>query len=103
MNRRLLNTAETEPQQVRDETLNTFVKKMKHSGYNEDTVRQVLRRGILRYETFRNLERKGIRRLHRPAASTVEQRIRKKLTSKEDWYRSSNKEKEGKVEYERQL
>ena len=92
VNRRLANTSEDQPQHVRDRILNDFVDKMEYSGYNTDTRRLVVRRGIIRYETFRELELKGVRRLHRPAWSTEKERAMKKLTGKEDWYKSKKSE-----------
>ena len=76
---------------MRDQILNKFVDKMKDSGYNTDTRRQVIKRGIIRYETLRDLDKAGARRLHRPARSTQELRMNKKITNKVDWYKTSNK------------
>ena len=87
VNRRLLNTSEDEDQEVRDGILNTFEEKLATSGYKEDVRRQIMKRGVIRYESLRILDKTGRRRLHRPAYSTREERERKKLTSKEDWYK----------------
>ena len=94
VNRRLLNTCEEEPQEVRDQVLNNFNAKLTVSGYDEDQVKQIMRRGVIRYETLRILDRQGKRRLHRPAWTTEEERARKKLTSKEDWYREKEQNEE---------
>ena len=48
VNRRLTNTSEDQPQNVRDRILNDFADKMAVSGYNDETRRQVMRRGVLR-------------------------------------------------------
>ena len=82
VNRRLLNTSETEPQTVRDNILNEFANKMEVSGYSQEQRRHIMRRGIIRYETLQNLEMNGTRRLHRPSKSTLEERIRKETDFK---------------------
>ena len=48
VNRRLTNTSEDQPQNVRDRILKDFADKMAFSGYNDETRRQVMRRGVLR-------------------------------------------------------
>ena len=51
-----------------------------------------MKRGIIQYESLRILEKKGLRRLHRPAKTTEEQRAKRKLTSKEDWFKNKKEE-----------
>ena len=88
--RRLLNTSELIDQSTRDSILTEFDLKMERSGYPEDRRRDIMRRGMIKYERMRKEEKEGGRRLHRPAASSCLERSKKKQTESKTWWKNRN-------------
>ena len=81
-----------ENQEKRNEILEEFMEKMERSGYGEEERREVVKRGIIRYEKVREQAQQGQRELHRPASSTSQLRVRKKLLDPSNWWKKRGKE-----------
>ena len=54
-----------------------------------------MRRGIMNFEKLLDLERRGLRKLHRHGKSTLTQRYKKKLVGKTTWFRSEEEKMAG--------
>ena len=86
-----MNTKETISQQRKDEIVDEFSLKLLRSGYSTPCVRQIIisgLRGFLRKVS--NAKQSGVS-LHRSAQSTLEARIKKKLTEKSAWFKGNSK------------
>ena len=89
--RRMQNTEETIPESERIEIIDNYIDRLLVSGYSPDQTREIIESGLRGYS--RKLSR-SIRAgvpLHRPAAATLQSRIKKKLTEKSSWYKKKPK------------
>ena len=73
--RRMLNTSEKEPQEVRNKILEDFCDMLERSGYKENVRQRILTRGLRGYENLRSLDRRGIRPLHRSGGRNGQRKI----------------------------
>ena len=80
--RRLQTTSEELPHEEKVKILETFIRKLKLSGYSRDQARDITRSGIFGYK--RKWEMMPNR--HRRGVETETSRRRKKLTGKTTWY-----------------
>ena len=85
--RRMMNTSEMVPQQERNEIVETYIKKLTVSGYNEKQVKNIIESGLSGYERKLEKSRRECQELHRASKSTLAKRHRKKLTEKSGWFR----------------
>ena len=63
--RRLHNTSDDTPDEIRNEILNNFMKDLKQSGYNENDRLNVLKGGFKTFENLKTKERNRIRPFYR--------------------------------------
>ena len=90
--RRMANTREgTEKQQTRDGILTEFCRKLHRSGYDSSRKQEIITRGLLSYEKIRLRGRDGTGVIHRHAEDTVDERLRKRLMDKTNWFKSKER------------
>ena len=51
--RRMINTSEETGQCCRDKILEVWIGKLRHSGYNESEIKEIISSGLVRYERLR--------------------------------------------------
>ena len=93
--RRLVNTKEQLPNDLRSEVVDRYGVKLLSSGYGREQTKKILVSGIKGYMVRKDRRSKsgiGGGRLHRTAEETSKGRIMKKLLSKSSWYRSKRKD-----------
>ena len=93
--RRMTNTSEMVPQEVRDEIVEKYVSKLTVSGYNKDQVRRIVEAGLKGYQTKLVKCAKNGTKLHRSAKSTLAGRQKKKLLEKITWFRNNMDKEDG--------
>ena len=90
--RRLLNTQEELPKEYREDIINKYGRKLLTSGYGREQIAKIIVDGIKGYEGRLRKSRNGIRKLHRTGTESMGGRIKKKLLSKTNWFKSRRKE-----------
>ena len=93
--RRMKNTSRNISNERRNEILSEFMKKMKRSGYNAKTRREVLISGMKGYIKMVRTEEEGGTKVNRPRWEGATTRRYRKLAGKSNWYKKkSNSSKE---------
>ena len=85
--RRMRNTSRNVKKERREEILTEFMKKLKRSGYNAKTRREILIAGMKGYMRLVKEEEEGRRRVNRPRWEGATSRRYKKLGGKGNWYK----------------
>ena len=92
--RRMANTDEEQPQQLRNEILEKFTIKMKCSGYNFKQRSEIIISGLKGYERKLKRAAEGKQELHREGKATLGARSKKKLLAKFNWYKKKKNTEE---------
>ena len=89
--RRMMNICDTVSQSERNRVVDNYTDRLIRSGYSFPQVYDIIVSGLTGYE--RKLKRAANENtpIHRPAASTLKNRIHKKLIQKEIWYKEKKK------------
>ena len=80
------NIDENIPESERIEVIDNYIDRLLVSGYKVDQIREIIESGLKGYIRKLKRAKKSENPLHRPAASTLQSRI-KKLTEKSSWYK----------------
>ena len=92
--RRMVNTCGDMEQGERNAILESFIEKLKVSGYKKAQIKEIITCGLKGYQTkIERADREG-RALHRGAAQTIGKRQKKKLLEKTQWYRRKRTEED---------
>ena len=83
----MLNTSEMVSQQERNVIIETFITKMRVSGYRQDQIKRIVEAGLKGYQNKLEKARKSGQEIHRSSKSTEKQRFVKKLLDKNNWFR----------------
>ena len=89
--RRMQNTSETISESERINVIDNYIDRLLVSGYSVDQIREIVESGLKGYTRKLNRSSKTGIPLHRPAASTLQGRISKKLTERSSWYKKKPK------------
>ena len=92
--RRMENTSLNLDRSVRNNILNEYCRKLARSSYTRSQIRLILESGLKGWKNKLARAKAENRPYHRPGASTVSMRMRKKLTEKSTWFRKMKKDKE---------
>ena len=85
--RRMQNTGQTISESERISIIDNYIDRLLVSGYNVEQIREIVESGLKGYLRKLNRAIKSGIPLHRPAATTLQSRIKKKLTEKSSWYK----------------
>ena len=91
MFRRMSNTSELLPDSERIRIVNDFASQLLRSGYSRKQSQDIVVNGLRGYESLRLRAEKGEAKLHRPAEDGLEERTRKKILSKGNWFKQKKK------------
>ena len=83
--RRLMNTSQRLDRREKIQTLETYIKKVKRSGYNKEEVKDIITCSIKRYERKKEIAKKHGKPLHRTGHSSLRARNLNVLTGKTTW------------------
>ena len=89
--RRMQNTSEKVPESERIKIIDNYIDRLLVSGYKTEQIKEIVESGLKGYIRKLNRAIKSGIPLHRPAASTLQGRIRKKLTERSNWYKKKPK------------
>ena len=89
--RRMQNTCQTIPQSERNKIVDSYTDRLVRSGYSQSQVREIIVSGLMGYENKVTRAKRDNIPLHRPAAATLKNRLHKKLTQKQNWYKGKKK------------
>ena len=85
--RRLLNTSEMLPNYVRISIVDEYTKQILSSGYSFDQTKNIVIAGLKGYESILKRCKEGKTVLHRSAKIGLEERRKKKLLGKGNWFK----------------
>ena len=94
--RRMLNVGDNVSQDERNKIVDDYTDRLIRSGYSEAQVRDIIVSGLTGYERKKTKAANEKAPLHRPAATTLNIRLHKKLTERENWFKNQ-KQKEQKA------
>ena len=92
--RMLRNTSESIREERKKEQLTNLAVKLKNSGYNERSRREILLSGIRGFERIMEDVKKGRRSLNRSRRENMEVRMLKKYGAKSRWFKGGRKKME---------
>ena len=93
--RRLSNCSETVEDSEKVGIIDDYIETLSVSGYGEKEVKEIIESGLTGFvRKVERLRKAGVP-FHRPAAKTLQSRIKKKLLEKTNWYKQKPKDKEG--------
>ena len=95
--RRMLNTSEMVRQEERNAILETFITKLRVSGYRQEQTKRIVEAGLKGYEGKLEKARKSGEDIHRSSKSTENLRYSKKLLEKSNWFKKKGKSQESEV------
>ena len=90
--RRLQNICDTVTQKEKNNIIDNYYERLRRSGYSHSVAHEIIVSGLVGYERKVVRAAKGNSPLHRAAAATLQTRIYKKLTQRENWYKIRNNE-----------
>ena len=89
--RRMQNVCQTISQSEKNEIIDNYSDRLFRSGYSQSQVREIIVSGLVGYENkLARAARQNIP-LHRPAAATLKNRLHKKLTQRQNWFKDKKK------------
>ena len=91
--RRLLNTSVEAPNQVKEQILSDWDRKMNRSGYNQSFRTNVIKAALDIYTHKLSVAQKGGRPLYRPSGYQSCQRDTEKLVKKQTWYTGTGQQR----------
>ena len=95
LTRRLLNINRQENDQPEfDKTIDKFTQEAKNSGYNRNTTREIVISGIRGWKNRLQRKQDLGQEEYRSAKNSLQSRTRKKLLSRENWYKKQESEPE---------
>ena len=89
--RMLLNCSRELPWKQKAGHLSHLTARMQYSGYDKQFRHEVISSSISAYRVLRTEETEGRRPLYRPRGWNLEERRKKRLNKKKDWYKSGGK------------
>ena len=91
--RRLMNiNKDKNPTQEYVKVLDKKTQELKNSGYNHQTAKEIITSGIRGWKARTRRKENNGQEIYRAAKNTLFNRTRKKLTSRENWYKKKNQE-----------
>ena len=91
MFRRMSNTSELLPMEERLSVIDSYASQLTMSGYSLKQTQDIIINGLRGYERLRTKEMRGQAKLHRPAEDGQEERQRKKILSKANWFKQKSR------------
>ena len=91
--RRLGNVDEMQGKKVIKDVVDKYSQKLLTSGYNMTQTRKIILAGIRGWESKRDRARREQRRVHRTSRESMKNRIMKKATGKNNWFRRKKDKK----------
>ena len=89
--RRMQNVCQTISQSQKNEIIDNYSDRLFRSGYSQSQVREIIVSGLVGYENkLARAARQNIP-LHRPAAATLKNRLHKKLTQRQNWFKDKKR------------
>merc|ERR1711911_527563 len=93
--RRLSNCSETVENSEKVKIVDDYIETLNVSGYSEKEIKEIIESGLTGFvRKVERLRKAGVP-FHRPATTTLQSRIKKKLLEKTNWYKQKPKDKEG--------
>ena len=89
--RRLLNTKEDIHQERKDQIIDEYSLKLLRSGYSVNVTRTILISGLRSFNKKITAAKQSGQPLHRPAHTSLESRLRKKIFQKTSWFKGQKK------------
>ena len=89
--RRMLNTSETVNIEERIKVVNQFSYQLRLSGYSAEQSRDIVKAGLTGYENLLERSKKEKKNLHRSAEEGQEERRKKKVLAKGNWFKKKGK------------
>ena len=88
--RRLQNICDSVTQKEKNDIIDNYYDRLRRSGYSHSVAHEIIVSGIVGYERKVDRAVKENSPLHKAAAATLQTRIYKKLTQRENWYKDKN-------------
>ena len=95
--RRMLNTGANISQEERNIIIESFIQRLKVSGYKDKQIKEIVESGLKGYESKKERAENEGRHLYRAARSSLASRQKKRLLGKTTWYKDKKKEDDGTV------
>ena len=88
--RRLQNICDSVTQKEKNDIIDNYYERLRRSGHSHSVAHEIIVSGIVGYERKVDRAVKENSPLHKAAAATLQTRIYKKLTQRENWYKDKN-------------